>query len=95
MLTPREKSPLLKLRGGLNSHRFITQDSKPNTLPTERFRPRVRTQEAQKLPLSKLSVDSAVDFALFSDVMILSIHLSKLLICVIRYVDNHKFHYKL
>ena len=45
MLTPREKSPLpekkkIFLRGGSNPRRCITQDSEPNTLPTELLRPR-------------------------------------------------------
>ena len=37
MLTLREKSPLL--RRGSTPRRCITQDSEPNTLPTELFRP--------------------------------------------------------
>ena len=34
------KNPLYRgLRGGSNPHRCVTQDSEPNTLPTELFRP--------------------------------------------------------
>ena len=37
---PREKNPLYRrLRGGSNPRGCITQDSEPNTLPTELFRP--------------------------------------------------------
>ena len=40
MLTPKEKNPLYqKLRGASNPRRCITEDSEPNTLPTELFRP--------------------------------------------------------
>ena len=41
MLTPREKSPLLRLRGGWNPRRCIKQNSEPSTLPTELFRPQI------------------------------------------------------
>ena len=45
MLTPREKNPLYRwLRGGSNTRRCIAQDSEPNTLPTELFRPRLSFQ---------------------------------------------------
>ena len=39
MLTPREKSPQPRLRGGLNPHSCIKKDSKPTTLMTELFQP--------------------------------------------------------
>ena len=42
MLTPREKSPLrekFSSKGGSYPRRCIKQDSEPNTLPTELFRP--------------------------------------------------------
>ena len=39
MLTPRENPLYRRLRGGSNPRRCISQDSEPNTLPTERFRP--------------------------------------------------------
>ena len=41
ILTPRKKNPLYRrLRGESNPRRYITQDSEPNALPTELFRPR-------------------------------------------------------
>ena len=36
MLTPREKSPILEAQRRVKP---VTLDSKPNTLPTELFRP--------------------------------------------------------
>ena len=39
MLTPREKFPLPRLRGGSNPQPCITQDSELNTLLTELFQP--------------------------------------------------------
>ena len=39
MLTPRENPLYRRLRRGLNTRRCIRQDSEPNTLPAELFRP--------------------------------------------------------
>ena len=41
ILTPRENPLYRRLRGGSDAQRCITQDSEPDTLPTELFRPPV------------------------------------------------------
>ena len=65
VLTPEKKCPLPEfvfLRGGSNPGRCITQDSEPNTLPTELFRPLARDEP--RLTLSGLTCLGSLCFVI-------------------------------